>query len=334
MIKETLINVGGAAYRTVERRSPEICIGVGIASMVAATIFACKGTIKAKKAIEDAKDDLETIDESEKHETTFDEDNNPIEYTHAESMKDRRIVIRNAVIDLTRAYGPAVVLTAAGIFCIIKGHNILAKRNLALAVAYEGLSEAYKKYQDKVKDILGETTAKNLKYGVTEKEVEKETGKKNKDGTPKKKKEKKLVLNPVDNFSQYSRIYDSSCDSWDNDPAYNYTVLKGRQAYWNDMLRTRPDHTVFLNEVYKDLGFPATSAGQVVGWSLNHESTDGYIDFGIFNFDYTPNRDFVNGYEPCVLLDFNVDDEPVINCIPKYGIQVSDVEVEDGSVQA
>ena len=93
------------------------------------------------------------------------------------------------------------------------------------------------------------------------------------------------------------------------------------------MLKSRINHTVFLNEVYKDLGYPETAAGQVVGWSLNHDTGDGYIDFGIANMAYEPNRDFINGWEPCCLLDFNVDDTPVIGCIPKYGDEVENESV-------
>ncbi len=333
MITETLMNIGGTVARSVEKHAPEIGLGVGIASMVAATVFACKGTIKAKKTVEDAKDDLNIIKETEENGQTFDEDNNLIEYTHEDSMKDRAIVCTRTAIELAKAYGPAVIFTAVGIFSLIKGHKILQKRNLALAAAYEGISEAYRKYRDKVKDTLGETVARDLKLGLKDDEIDVDTGKKNKDGSPKFKKEKKKVYNPIDNLSPYARIYDASCSSWEDNAAYNLTVLKDRQAYWNDILKAREDHTVFLNEVYKDLGYPATTAGQVVGWSLNHDG-DGYIDFGMFDLSYEPNRDFVNGYEPCCILDFNVDDKPVINCIPKWGVGISNVEVEDGSVQA
>lgn len=334
MVKETLMEIGGSVSRHVERHAPEIGLGIGIVSMVAATIFACKGTIKAKKVVEDTKDDLNIIKETEETGETFDDDNNPVEYTHEDSIKDKIIVCTRAGIEIAKAYGPAVILTAVGIFSLIKGHNILKKRNLALAAAYSSISEAYKRYQDKVKDLIGETAAKNLKVGLKEEEIEVDTGKKNKDGTPKTKKEKKLVYDPNSNFSPYSRIYDAGCTSWENDASLNYTTLLGRQKYWNKILQTRDDHTVFLNEVYKDLGFPMTAAGQVVGWSLNHAEGDKYIDFGFTNIAYEPNRDFINGYEPCCLLDFNVDDKPVIGCLPKYGVSVNDVEVEDGSVQA
>lgn len=314
---EFIKKAGEGAYKTVETHSPEICLGLGIAATIAGTVLACKGTIKAKKAIDDAKEDLHTIEETEAQGHTYDDDNNEIEYTHDDSLKDKAIVTAKAGVMLVKAYGPAIVLTVGGIALLVSGHHILKKRNLALVAAYESMSEAYKKYQDKVKDILGETTARNLKYGLEEKEIVTDTGKKNKDGSPKLKKEKKLVVNgnPIDAMSPYCRIYDSGCRNWENDPGYNLMFLKNRQSYWNDILRCRPNHTVFLNEIYSDLGFPVTEAGQVVGWTLKEgETKDGYIDFGMFNLAYQPNVDFVNGYEPVCVLDFNVDGV-VLNCI-------------------
>lgn len=308
---------GGDVYRAVEAHSPEICLGLGIAATVAGTVFACKGTIKAKEVIDDAKHDLETINKTEEIGHTYDDDNNELEYTHEDSIKDKAIVTAKAGVLLAKAYGPAIILTVGGIALLIGGHHILKKRNFALVAAYESLSEAYKKYQDKVKDILGETTARDLKYGIEEKEVDVDTGKKNKDGSPKLKKEKRLIVNgnPVDGFSPYCRIYDAGCPNWEKDPAFNLSFLKFKQNYWNEILRSRANHTVFLNEVYSDLGFPVTEAGQVVGWTLKDgEAKDGYIDFGIFNLAYQPNVDFVNGYEPVCLLDFNVDGV-VLKCL-------------------
>ena len=60
---------------------------------------------------------------------------------------------------------------------------------------------------------------------------------------------------------------------------------------------------VFLNDVYDSLGIERSRAGSVVGWVLNGDG-DNYVDFGIFEVD---NRDFVNGTERSILLDFNVD---------------------------
>ena len=64
------------------------------------------------------------------------------------------------------------------------------------------------------------------------------------------------------------------------------------------------------------LGIPRTKAGQIVGWVKNNkdENADHYIDFGIFNVNRPKSRDFVNGYENVILLDFNVDG-PILDLI-------------------
>ena len=72
------------------------------------------------------------------------------------------------------------------------------------------------------------------------------------------------------------------------------------------MLRSRGH--LFLNEVYDLLGFPRTKAGAVVGWIYDerHPIGDNFVDFGIFNIQREKARDFVNGYEAAIILDFNV----------------------------
>lgn len=316
MLKETIMNFGGTIARKAEEHSPEICLGVGVVSMVAATVFACKGTIKAREAVDTAKDDFAIIDATEENGVTYDDDNNEIPYSHDDSIKDKSVVAARTVVELAKDYGPAIVLTIVGIGFLFKGHDILKKRNVELLVAYEGISEAYRKYQDKVKEFLGETAAKDIKYGLKEHETEVDTGKKSKDGTPKTKKEKKIIIDgkAVTDFSPYARFFDSSCKGWENDPAYNLTYLTCKQNWCNDRLRI--EGVLTLNDVYGELGIPKTKQGQVVGWSLKSGKGDGYVDFGIFNSAYTPNRDFVNGYEPVILLDFNVDDRPILNDFP------------------
>ena len=53
------------------------------------------------------------------------------------------------------------------------------------------------------------------------------------------------------------------------------------------------------------LGLPRSKAGQIVGWVVGEG--DGYIDFGIDSLINEKAREFVNGYEPAIFLDFNVN---------------------------
>ena len=108
-------------------------------------------------------------------------------------------------------------------------------------------------------------------------------------------------------YSDYARFFDESCAAWQNDAEYNLTFLKAQQQYANDLLKARG--RLFLNEVYRMLGIDETKAGQVVGWVYNPDNPtgDNFVDFGIYNMQRERVRAFVNGYEPNILLDFNVD---------------------------
>ena len=66
---------------------------------------------------------------------------------------------------------------------------------------------------------------------------------------------------------------------------------------------------LFLNDVYKMLGFKPTKAGHVVGWIYDekHPIGDNYVDFGIYDIENEATRRFMNGLEQNVILDFNVD---------------------------
>jgi hypothetical protein len=108
-----------------------------------------------------------------------------------------------------------------------------------------------------------------------------------------------------DGASIYARFFDPTSTSWSKEPEYNLIFVQCQQNYANDLLRARGH--VFLNEVYDMLGIPRSQAGAVVGWILSQDrTTDNYIDFGVFD-DEKNARDFVNGYEGSILLDFNVD---------------------------
>ena len=61
-----------------------------------------------------------------------------------------------------------------------------------------------------------------------------------------------------------------------------------------------------MNEVYDLLGLPRSQAGALVGWVMTGDG-DNFVDFGIYDTNNPSKRDFVNGYERSILLDFNVD---------------------------
>ena len=84
-------------------------------------------------------------------------------------------------------------------------------------------------------------------------------------------------------------------------------IFHAQENYANDILRTRG--YLLLNEVYKGLGLPQTSAGAVVGWVYDSEDGDGIVEFGNFEVLNYRDHDPVLGRKVTkFVLDFNVDD--------------------------
>ena len=186
----------------------------------------------------------------------------------------------------------------------LASNNILRKRNIALAAAYATVDTSFKEYRNRVIDRFGKELDRELKYNIKSKEIEETVvDDKGKEKTVKKTIE---VADP-NTYSDYARFFDDGCIGWDKDAEYNLMFLKQQQNYANEMLKSKGH--LFLNEVYDMLGIPRTKAGQVVGWIYDEKNPvgDNFVDFGLYDMHREAVRDFVNGYERTILLDFNVD---------------------------
>ena len=290
----------------LKKHSPEILVVTGVVGTVASAVMACKATTKIDEVLAETKDNIDkTKDYVEKK--GFSE-----KYTEEDYKKDLTIFYAKGGLELVKLYAPSVALGALSITAILSGHNVLRKRNVALAAAYATVEKGFKEYRGRVVERFGEELDRELKYNIKAKEVE-ETTVDEKTGEEKVTKKTVNVADP-NNYSSYARFFDDGCTGWTKDPEYNLMFLKNQQRYANDLLKSRGH--LFLNEVYDMLGIPRTKAGQVVGWIYDEEypNGDNFVDFGIYDLYNEKARDFVNGYERTILLDFNVDGD-IMNLI-------------------
>ena len=292
-----LINTAGLQLR---KHSPEILMVAGIAGTVVSTVMACKATTKVNDILEKTKATTDII-----HKGMEEGNIEGHNYTQDDGKKDLTIVYAQTGLQLFKLYAPAVALGVVSIASIIGGHHILKKRNIALAAAYTVVDKGFKDYRKNVVERFGEQIDKELRYNIKAKEFEVEEIDEN--GNKTVKKEIVDVVDPLNDISDYAKFFDEYCAGWTKDPEYNLMFLRMQQNWANDTLRTRG--YLFLNEVYEQLGLPKTKDGQIVGWVYKNEDkyADHYVDFNIYNINREANRNFVNGYERSVLLDFNVD---------------------------
>jgi hypothetical protein len=268
-----------------QKNSPGFLFGVGVVGMVGSTVLACRATLKVDEVLEESQAKLKLAKTLEHN-----------DYSERDRRKDISVIYVRTGVSIVKLYGPAIVIGGLSITALTKSHNILNKRNAAITAAYAALEKGFNEYRARVVEKYGVEQDRNFRYGTQQVEVvDPDTNK------------KKIVtrVGPGDP-SIYARFFDNGSTSWSKEPEYNLIFLKCQQNYANDLLRARGH--VFLNEVYDMLGIPRSKAGAVVGWLLTPEGqTDNFINFGVFDDKSDSARDFVNGFEGAILLDFNVD---------------------------
>ena len=282
----------------LKKHSPEILIAAGVVGTVTSAVMACKATTKLSSILEESK---EIIDQ---HKEYIEEKGYSKKYTEEDSKKDLAIVYTQTGVKLVKLYAPAVALGVLSLTAIITSNNILRKRNIALAAAYTAVDTSFKEYRGRVIERFGKDLDRELRHNVKLKEVEETVV--NEDGSESTVTKTVEAVDP-NTISDFARIWDNGNPGWSKDPERNLFYLKRQQSWANDKLKCQGH--LFLNEVYDMLGFPRTQAGNVVGWIYDEKNPvgDNFVDFGIYNQDNPKTRDFVNGYERTLILDFNVD---------------------------
>lgn len=290
----------------LQKHSPEILLGFGIAGIVTSTVLACKATLKAQDVMLEAKKEKDHCYLVRKYDGTEDTNGNLVEYSEEDLQRDLSLIALKTAVEFVKLYGPSVAIGVFSISMMVKSRNILSRRNAALLAAYKTLDEAYKRYRERVRDELGEDVDEYFR------KFEKDPNKKFKllikDEDTGEEKEFELTeeeKNMIDfGASQYAKVFDASSPQWRDNNEANIFFLKAQQTQANVSLTTRGH--LFLNEVYDMLGIPRTKAGAVVGWVRGHG--DDVVDFGLFRSVNDFNDDFLNGYNRNrILLDFNVD---------------------------
>lgn len=306
---EMIANVVNKAGFQLKKHSPEILVVAGVIGTVASAVMACRATTKVGAILDETRDTLDIIHEGMETGAV-----NGNEYTPEDGKKDTTLVYVQAGMKFAKLYAPAVMLGTLSVASILASNNILRKRNVALGAAFTAVSNDFKSYRNRVIERFGEQVDRELKHNLKAMkfeitETDPETGKE------KKVKKDGYMVDPSDVggyarfFEQYTKDEDGNSivnPHWENNNEYNIMFINAQERYANDLLKAKK--RLFLNEVYEMLGLPRTKAGQIVGWVYDpvNPKGDNFVDFGL-KADSLSYSDYLNGYDPAILLDFNVD---------------------------
>lgn len=287
----------------VKKHSPEILMVTGTIGIIGSIVLACKATTKVGEVLETANESIETIHYISENPKEFEEETGE-EYSEKNTKKALTMVYAKTGLELTKLYGPAVLLGGASLFCMYASHGILKNRNLALAAYAASAERALKTYRGRVIERFGEELDREIRYNIKAKEVEETVV--DEEGKEETVKKTIAVIDPND-IDDFSVFYAEGCIGHTKDPRTNLMALKAIQAECNMLLKEQGYLT--LNEVYEKLGLPKNKWGQIVGWVFDEARPvgDNFVDFGIYQYDNAKAIEFVNGQETNILLHFNYD---------------------------
>lgn len=295
-----------SAELNLKKAAPDIMFFAGIALSAASVYEFCKKSREAAPVVDQYKDNLDMLATDRENDVYDDK-----EY--------RSIVVRETAktgVALAKVYWLPTLMWGVSTGLVTGSHYILKDRNAALTVIATGLGAELKTLHQRIIERYGEDVDRELKYGTEMQEIETKSVD---EQTGAEIVNKSVVPVNRGGLSQYARFYDETCAGWVNSAEYNLPFLLAREEEANKRLKA--DGYLLLNDVYDMLGMKRTRAGAQVGWRYmkNNPYGDNHVSFGIHNDLRQGNRDFVNGYQPIVLLDFNVDG-PIMASLPERDV--------------
>ena len=222
---------------------PGILTAVGVTGMVTSIIFAVRATPKAMELIEEEKEEkqVEKLD--------------PISTVKA----------------TWKCYIPTVATAALSAVCIIEGCHVNNRRNAALAAAYTLSDSAFREYQQKVVETVGEKKEDKIRSDVAQEKANREI-----------QRDMPIIATGKGHTKCYDTI---SGRTFESDMEY----LRRCVNDLNDRMN-RYSREISLNEWYEAIGLdPIYPLGEDLGWAPapnNQGLID--IDFNSILIDGTP----------------------------------------------
>lgn len=276
-IPESVTRRVGLLGLKVSAKSPTLLFAAGTVGVLAGTVLACRATLRVSKQLDTFKQEVYDV----KVQSQGDE---------GKYSKELIYVYTKNTWLITKEFAPAIFVGGLGVVCLTSSHVILQNRNQSLMAAYAAVHTAFENYRARVREEIGEERERELYHAVETVQFTDDEGRTG-----------ELKVADPSKWSPYARFFDEGSPHWQPQGELNRLWIECQQTYLNNLLRARG--FVFLNEAYEALGIPWSSAGQAVGWLMNGDG-DNYIDFGLYK---AHSRDFINGREPNILLEFNVD---------------------------
>lgn len=251
MNKPNIAKVFKDVGETLSKHSPELLTGIGIAGMITSTVLAVRATPKALKLMEQKREELEL-------------------------EPDEKLTAGETIKATWKCYLPAVITGVAATACLVGASAENARRNAALAAAYNLSATALAEYKEKVIETIGEKKEQVIRDKVAEERIQKE---------------------PVNNSAIIvSGSGNTRC--FDTITKRRFTSdIEHIKKIVNELNRrmVNGDDYISLNEFYYELGLDGCAVGEDLGWNVTR---------GLIELEFSAQLD-TDGV-PCIVLDYAV----------------------------
>jgi hypothetical protein len=239
-------SVAKSAIDMMQRNMPHILTSMAVTGAITTPILAVSATPKALMLLQDEEDYL-----------------------------GRRLTKTEVFKTAWKCYIPATSVGLASIACIIGANSINTKRNAALAGLYSLTETAFKEYQAKVIETIGQNKEIKVRDDIAREH---------------------LVTNPVSSNGVIITgngdilCYDSTTGRY-----FRSDIEKIRQVVNEINFRLRSEMWISLNEFFYELGLKEAGIGDEVGF---------HIDNGGIEVDYS--SQIAENGQPCLVLTYKV----------------------------
>ncbi len=239
MKKPNLSRIAKNLQIGLQKHSPEILTGIGIAGMITTTVLAVRATPKALILIEEEKrrQNSELLEEAKKKGSDC--------CARVDKLKPIELIRTTWV-----CYIPAALTGVLSVSCLIGASSVNIRRNAALATAYSLSESALKEYQEKVIETIGEKKEQEIRDSIAK---------------------DKLKRDPVVNKEVIitgrgeTLCYDTITSRY-----FKCDIEKLRRVENELNKRLLSEMYISLNDFYYEIGLRSTDMGEDLGWNIGN----------------------------------------------------------------
>lgn len=340
-VLDTVIGKANKVFDILKPHLPMIGMVVGSAAVCAGGFITGRATLKVDSILDSHN---EMMDHTRREINGYSED----KYSEFDRKRDVVQVYSVTANKFVRAFGPGIALSTVGFMCIFKSFTTLSHWHMLAVGAVTALDEQFSSYRGNVVNELGVEADKKFLLGEKYVDADPKTSKVelstvDENGEViKEEREVVTIEDPLVNVEDdFTRVFDYHNPKWDADFLMNDNFVWSIRSFYTKQLQQRHIDHVFLNTIFKDMGFEETGIGHFYGWTskpgcsididvtpyiLVWDEADGeqfpmYIPFATVPRDDNPlNWVFVNEEDEVAFRQAYIEDETKVGFILKFNV--------------